>query len=272
MPRSARSTRTASRSGPSRARWPGTAGPTACAACRSATSTSPARPDDPRRGPRPRDAPDPERPARRRGPPRADRLRRRLPDARRHVHPRLHPRRRPGRRAPARDRGDRARRPAHRRGARLQPRQRRRLLDPRGPRRGRGRGRSAHPLHRRPAPGRGSAGPRRRAPTGPRRSWAGGPPGRAWRRWSARPGRGASGAPGRLRGLIREGDVARIGPAVGRSDGRGPSRALYESPGRRGAMRDPAGTPFTPSRGGPEGSPTDQRPRSVPSGRVDPRG
>ena len=32
--------------------------------------------------------------------PDADRVRRRLPDARRHLHPRLHPRRRPGRRAP----------------------------------------------------------------------------------------------------------------------------------------------------------------------------
>ena len=36
------------------------------------------------------------------------RLRRRLPDAGRDLHPRLHPRRRPGRRAPAGDRGDRA--------------------------------------------------------------------------------------------------------------------------------------------------------------------
>ena len=42
-------------------------------------------------------------------------LRRRLPDARRDVHPRLHPCRRPGRRPPAGDRGDRARRRAHRR-------------------------------------------------------------------------------------------------------------------------------------------------------------
>ncbi len=64
---------------------------------------------------------------------RADHLRRRLPDARRHLHPRLHRRRRSRRRAPARARGDRARRPAHRRRARAQPRQRRRLLGPPGP-------------------------------------------------------------------------------------------------------------------------------------------
>ena len=62
--------------------------------------------DAARRGPRPRDPPHPERPRGGRGPPDADRVRRRLPDARRHLHPRLHPRRGPRRRAPAGDRGD----------------------------------------------------------------------------------------------------------------------------------------------------------------------
>ena len=64
-----------------------------------------------RRAPRPRDAPDPERPPGRRDG-RADHaLRRRLPDAGRHLHPRLHPRRRPRRRPPRGARGDGARRP-----------------------------------------------------------------------------------------------------------------------------------------------------------------
>ena len=58
--------------------------------------------DDPRRGPRPRDPPHPERAGGRRGRGDADDLRRRLPDARRHLHPRLHRCRRPRRRAPAR--------------------------------------------------------------------------------------------------------------------------------------------------------------------------
>ena len=62
----------------------------------------------PRRGPRPGDPPHPQRPGRGRGPPDADRLRRRLPDARRHLHPRLHPRRGSRRRPPPGDRGDRA--------------------------------------------------------------------------------------------------------------------------------------------------------------------
>ncbi len=127
---------------------------------------------------------------------RADRLRRRLPDPRRHLHPRLHPRRRPRRRPPPGDRGDRARRPADRRAARLQPRQRRRVLDPRGHRRRRARGRGGHPVHGRAASGRRPAGPRRSVdarrggprlapgPTRPRRDGrvrlglAPGPPGR----------------------------------------------------------------------------------------------
>ena len=59
--------------------------------------------------------------------PAADAVRRRLPDPRRDVRPRLHPRVRPRRRAPPRARGDRRGRRAHRRrSARLQPRQRRR--------------------------------------------------------------------------------------------------------------------------------------------------
>ena len=59
----------------------------------------------PRRGSRPRDAPDPEHPARRARRRAGGRdLRHRLSDARRHRGPRLHPRRGPGRRAPARAR------------------------------------------------------------------------------------------------------------------------------------------------------------------------
>ena len=121
-----------------------------------------------RRGPRPRDAPDPERARGGRGHPRADGLRRRLPDAGRHLHPRLHPRRRPRRRAPAGDRGDGARRPADRRLPRLQPRDRRRLLDPRG-HRGRGTGRRA----------RRSRTPSGRAGRATRRCW--------WRQPNGRP-------------------------------------------------------------------------------------
>ena len=105
--RSARSTRTARRSGRSRARSAGTARPTACAACRCATSTSPARPSalgedhDPETHliPNVLRAAETGRAA--------HALRRRLPDPRRHLHPRLHPRRRPRRRPPAR----RSRRP-----------------------------------------------------------------------------------------------------------------------------------------------------------------
>ncbi len=60
-----------------------------------------------RRGPRPRDAPRPERPSGGRRYRRAgDDLRRRLPDAGRDVHPRLHPRGGPGRRPPPRAGGD----------------------------------------------------------------------------------------------------------------------------------------------------------------------
>ena len=50
-----------------------------------------------RRGARSRDAPDPERPGGGGGRARGHALRRRLPHARRHLHPRLHPRRGPGR-------------------------------------------------------------------------------------------------------------------------------------------------------------------------------
>ena len=64
--RSARSTRTARRSGRSRARSPGTAGPTACAACRLRYFNVAGATERARRGPRPRDAPDPERPRGRR--------------------------------------------------------------------------------------------------------------------------------------------------------------------------------------------------------------
>ena len=55
-----------------------------------------------RRAPRPGDAPDPDRPrSRGRAAGEDADVRRRLPDAGRHVHPRLHPRRRPGSGAPA---------------------------------------------------------------------------------------------------------------------------------------------------------------------------
>ena len=80
--------------------------------------------DRARRGPRPRNPPHPERPRRRRGRTGPDGLRRRLPHARRDLRPRLHPRRGPRRRAPARARSDRAGGPPHRYGPRLQPRQR----------------------------------------------------------------------------------------------------------------------------------------------------
>ncbi|CAM5549013.1 ADP-L-glycero-D-manno-heptose-6-epimerase [Streptomyces fumanus] len=81
-----------------------------------------------RRAPRPRVAPDPAGPPGRRGPARGHlRLRRRLPDPRRHLRPRLHPRRRPGRGPSARPGRRRARRAPD-----LQPRQRQRLLGPRG--------------------------------------------------------------------------------------------------------------------------------------------
>ena len=129
-PRSGRSTRTASRSGRSRARSPGTAGRTACAASPSATSTSPARPRRSARTTTPRRHLIPNVLTAAEGADRADDLRRRLPDARWHLHPRLHPCRRPRRRAPARA----SRRPPPATSGRtdalaLQPRQRRRLLE-----------------------------------------------------------------------------------------------------------------------------------------------
>ena len=77
-------------------------------------------------------------------------LRRRLPDAGRHLRARLHPRRRPRRGPPARPR----RRRAAGRAPDLQPRQRQRLLGPRG--------------HRDRPPGDRTPGPRGRGPA-PRR-------------------------------------------------------------------------------------------------------
>ena len=88
-------------------------------------------------------------------------LRRRLPDARWHVRPRLHPCRRPGRRPPPGHRGDGARGPADDRRSRLQPGKRRRFLGAGGPRRGRGRRRARDPGDRRSPPAGRSAGPRR---------------------------------------------------------------------------------------------------------------
>ena len=105
----ARSTRTARRSGRSRARSAATARPYGLRSVSPPLLQRRRRDRAERRAPRPRDAPDPERP---RGRPRtgraADALRRRLPDARRDVHPRLHPRRRPRRRPSPGARGDRA--------------------------------------------------------------------------------------------------------------------------------------------------------------------
>ena len=118
------------------------------------------------RAPHPGVAPDPDR-ARRRGRPprRADAVRRRLPDPRRHLRPRLHPRRRPGHRAPARAGRDQAG-PARD----LQPRQRRRLQQQAG-HRGGPRG------NRPPGPGQALAPPpgrrrrhRRRQRQGPPRA------------------------------------------------------------------------------------------------------
>ncbi len=132
---------------------------------------------------------------------RAHPLRRRLPDPRRHLHPRLHRRRGPRRRAPARARGDRPRRSADGRGARAQPRQRWRLLDPRGPRRGRGGGRPPDPTRGGSAPSGRPADPRRERRTrgrGPRlAAHAAGP------RVDGRVRLGvATATPGRLPGLI----------------------------------------------------------------------
>ena len=84
--------------------------------------------------------------------------------------------------------------------ARAQPRQRRRLLDPRGPRRGRGRRRAARSRTRSARAGRAIRRSSWRARSGRPRSSAGARAHRTSRRWSARPGSGA-GAPGRLPGL-----------------------------------------------------------------------
>ena len=181
----------------------------------------------PRRGPRPGDPPDPERPRGGRRDHRADHLRRRLSDARRDLHPRLHPRRGPGRRAPARPRGDRSRRPPHGRALALNLGNGGGLLDPRGPRRGRGRRRASDRVHGRPTPCGRPAGPRGERGTGRARSSAGGPRGRASRRWWAPPGSGGGRTP----------------PAIGTDrrrhapDMRGPSPTLYESPRGEGPMR-----------------------------------
>ena len=84
-----------------------------------------------RRAARDRDPPHPDRAAGRgRAAGVAHRLRRRLPDPGRHLHPRLRPRRRPRRRAPAG-----AARPGRRRAPDLQPGQRHRLLGAGGGRR-----------------------------------------------------------------------------------------------------------------------------------------
>lgn len=84
------------------------------------------------------------------------RLRRRLPDAGRHLCARLHPRRRPGRGPPAGRGGRRPGRAPH-----LQPGQRQRLLRPRGRRdRAAGDGPS-DPRDHGPAPGRRPGGPGR---------------------------------------------------------------------------------------------------------------
>ena len=132
------------------------------------------RPD--RRGAPARDPPDPERAHRRERRPAADGVRRRLPDARRHADPRLHPRLGPRRCAPrgagAGDRRRRARRPANRRSPATSGRPNgfsvREVL-----RRGRGRRRAARPARRwvRGAPAtRRSSWPRTPAPG---RCWAG---------------------------------------------------------------------------------------------------
>ncbi len=175
-----------------------------------------------RRGPRARDAPHPERPRCRRGPRRADGLRDRLPDGRRDLHPRLHPRRGPGAGAPARARGDGSRRRPHRRrgrwrrGARPEPGQRRRLQRARGARRG-----------RRP----------RRASPSPTRSVRGVPATR--RRWSRmQDARGRSSA-GSRRIRISARSSPRPGPGAGRTR---PATA-HEAPTGVGRPR-----PATPPR------------------------
>ena len=82
----------------------------------------------------------------------------------------------------ARARGDGARRRADRRAARLQPRERRRVQRPRGPRRGRSGRRPADPATDRPAPGRRSAGARRGDRPGARGARLGGAAARRSRR------------------------------------------------------------------------------------------
>ena len=98
-----------------------------------------------------------------RGEPAGHDLRRRLPDPRRHLYPRLHPRRRTW---PTRTcgRSTRRRRDDSRTAGGaidLQPRQRRRVQQPRGPGRRRARGRPWHPARDRAAPAGRPAGPRR---------------------------------------------------------------------------------------------------------------
>ena len=122
-----------------------------------------------RRGARAGDPPDPADPARRQDR-RADHgLRRRLPDARRHLHPRLHPRERPG---AGPHPGGRA--PAERR--RIRPVQRRHRNRPQraggDPRGGRGY-RPQGALRLRPAPRRRSARPGGRVGKTAHAAWAG---------------------------------------------------------------------------------------------------
>ena len=99
-PRSRRSTRTARRSAASRAPCAGTPAPTGCAASACATSTWPAPPRANGEVHEPETHLIPNVLRRLEGARRADGLRDRLPDAGRHLHPRLHPRRGPGAGAP----------------------------------------------------------------------------------------------------------------------------------------------------------------------------
>ena len=189
---------------------------------------------DARRGPRARDPPHPERPAGRRGRRAADRVRRRLSDAGRDLHPRLHPRRRPRRRPPARDRGDGARRRADRRPLVCNLGNGGGFSRPRG-----ARGRRAV------SSGRPSRTASARAAPGIRRSsWRASIRARTeilgWRpdaaepraRWSGRPGRGAGGNPDGLR--------RRAGTRVGRRGSATGDRARRGSDRRRAAAHPAA--------------------------------
>ena len=186
-PRTARASRSTRTARPSwrASGWSGRrAARTACPPPVCATSMWRARPAGAGRHRRLQHHPDVLRPAHpRRGP--AD-LRRRLPDAGRHLHPRLHPRRRPRRRP------SRGRPPPGRRGAtgadltvnigRGEGVSVRELADLVGEITG-----TTSPPRRRAAPARRPAACRRLGRASPR-SWAG-RPGAACGRWSSRPGR-----------------------------------------------------------------------------------